>query len=84
MSESNVKENAPSFASYMSAIFASVFTGSIMDNFEINYSFFIDSFDIVPMLIRITVTLILLYPFNSFFRWLYSASPQKNIKHKQI
>ncbi|ASP47088.1 hypothetical protein [Cognaticolwellia beringensis] len=74
MSESNIKENRSSFAAYISAIFASVFTGTIMDNFAINDSFVIGSFDIAPILIRIIIIFILFYPFNSFFRWLYSAS----------
>ena len=78
MSETNVKKNSPSFAAYTSAIFSSVFTGIILDDFAINYSFVIGSFDIVPMLIRIIIIFILFLPFNSFFTWLYSASP-KNI-----
>ena len=83
MPESNVKENGSSFAGNMSAIFASVLTGSILDGFEINYSFFINSFDIVPILIRFIIILILFYPFNKFFRWLYSASP-KNKKYNVL
>ncbi|ARD43138.1 hypothetical protein [Colwellia sp. PAMC 21821] len=77
MSESNVKEKRPGFAAYTSVIFASVFTGIILNDFAKNYSFVIGSFDIVPMLIRIIIIFILFYPFNSFFRWLYSASPKK-------
>jgi len=76
MSELKVKEDESSFAGLMSAAFASGFTTSTLNGFEVNYSLFIGSFDIVHALISFIIFSILFYPFNRFFGWLYSASPK--------
>jgi hypothetical protein len=74
MSESKVKKDEPNFAGLMSAAFASGFTTSSLNDFAVNYSLFIGSFNIVPALISFIVFSLLFYPFNRFFGWLYSAS----------
>ncbi len=74
--QSSIKEDRSSFAGDMSAVFASILTGSTMSGYEINYSFFISSFDIVPGLISFIIFSLVLYPFKKFFGWLYSASPK--------
>ncbi|MCJ8294625.1 MAG: hypothetical protein MJK15_09480 [Colwellia sp.] len=76
MSELNIKEDGSRFASSMSAIFTSGFTTSTLDGFEINYSFIISSFDIIPALISFIIFSLFFYPFNQFFGWLYSATPK--------
>ncbi|CAH9061774.1 hypothetical protein PSECIP111951_02558 [Pseudoalteromonas holothuriae] len=75
MSESKVKEGGSNFAGLMSAAFASGFATSSLDGFEVNYSFFIGSLDVVSISISFIVFSILFYPFNKFFGWLYCASP---------
>jgi hypothetical protein len=50
MPESKVKKDEPNFAGLMSAAFASRFTTSSLNDFAVNYSLFIGSFDIVPAL----------------------------------
>jgi hypothetical protein len=75
MPESKIKEDESSFTGLMSAAFASGFTTSTLNGFETSYSFFIGSFDVVHALISFIIFSVLFYPFNRFFGWLYSASP---------
>jgi hypothetical protein len=57
-------------------IFASGFTTSTLDGFDISYSVFSGSFDFVSLLINVIIFSVLFYPFSRFFVWLYSATPK--------
>lgn len=80
MSKSKIKEAESSFAGLISAVFASGCTAFTLNGFDVNYSFFIGSFDVVRVLISFVIFSILFYPFNRFFGWLYSASPNNKNK----
>lgn len=75
MSESKIKEDGSGFASLMSAAFAGLLATLTFNGVEINDSLFIGPFDVVEILVSFIIFSILLYPFNRFFGWLYSASP---------
>lgn len=77
MPKTNIKKNDSSFAELMSAAFASGFATSTINNFEMNYSLFLATFDIFPALVNFTVFSLLFYLFSKVFGWLYSASPNK-------
>jgi hypothetical protein len=79
MSEPNIKKDDSSFIGGISAVFTSIFTTSTLNGFEMNYSFFIGSFDIIPGFMNFIIFSLLFYPFHRFFKWLYSASPKKPI-----
>ncbi|KGJ92398.1 hypothetical protein [Colwellia psychrerythraea] len=53
MPKTKIKENNSSFAELMSAAFASGFATSTINNFEVNYSLFLATFDIFPALVHI-------------------------------
>ncbi|WP_199609051.1 hypothetical protein [Flocculibacter collagenilyticus] len=67
-----------SLASSVSSLFASVLTTYLLFGLEINTTYFVGETDLVLLAVRGLTFSVSFYIFHKFFRWLYSASPDKN------